>query len=86
MMVLPAPGSSASRKRSGWRESISPIDGGDLVRQRLDERGVDGQQRIEEVGQADAVASETSRKSAPSPSKLQGRPADAISRRGSPSR
>ena len=24
MMVLPAPGSSASRKRSGWRSSISP--------------------------------------------------------------
>jgi hypothetical protein len=24
MMVLPAPGSSASRKRSGWRGNISP--------------------------------------------------------------
>jgi len=24
MIVLPAPGSSASRKRSGWRGSISP--------------------------------------------------------------
>ena len=31
------------------------VDGGDLVRQRLDERGVDGQQRVEQVGQADAV-------------------------------
>ena len=36
MIVLPAPGSSASRKRSGWRGSISLVDGGDLVRQRLD--------------------------------------------------
>ena len=55
MIVLPAPGSSASRNRSGWRGSISLVDGGDLVRQRIDERGVDGEQRIEEVGQADAV-------------------------------
>ena len=31
------------------------VDGRDLVRQRLDERGVDGQHRIEEVRQADAV-------------------------------
>ena len=55
MIVLPAPGSSASRKRSGWRGSISLVDGGDLVRQRIDQRRVDGQQRIEEVGQPDAV-------------------------------
>ena len=55
MIVLPAPGSSARRKRSGWRGSISLVDGGDLVRQRLDERGVDGQQRVEEVGEADAL-------------------------------
>ena len=31
------------------------VDGGDLVRQRLDQRRVDGQQRVEEVGQPDAV-------------------------------
>ena len=31
------------------------VDGRDLVRQRLDERGVDGQHRIEEVGQPDAL-------------------------------
>ena len=31
------------------------VNGGDLVRQRLDERRVDGKQRIEEVGQPDAV-------------------------------
>ena len=31
------------------------VDRRDLVRQRLDQRGVDGEQRVEEVGQADAV-------------------------------
>ncbi len=31
------------------------VDAGDLVGQRLDQRGVDGQHRIEEVGQVDAV-------------------------------
>ncbi len=31
------------------------VDGHDLVRQRLDEAGVDGQERVEEVGEADAV-------------------------------
>ena len=31
------------------------VDGGDLVRQRLDERSVDGKQRIKQVGQPDAV-------------------------------
>ena len=31
------------------------VDGRDLVRQRLDDRGVDGEQRIEEVGQVDAL-------------------------------
>ena len=31
------------------------VDGRDLVRQRLDERGVDGEHRVEEVGEADAV-------------------------------
>ena len=47
------------------------VDGGDLVRQRLDQRGVDGQHRIEEVGEADRDQG----KSAPSPSKLHGDPA-----------
>ena len=31
------------------------VDRRDLVRERFDQRGVDGQQRIEEVGQPDAV-------------------------------
>ena len=31
------------------------VDGGDLVRQRLDDRGVDGQHRIEQMREADAV-------------------------------
>jgi hypothetical protein len=31
------------------------VDGRDLVRQRFDERGMDGQDGIEEVGQVDAV-------------------------------
>ena len=31
------------------------VDGRDLVRQRLDQRGVDGQHRIEQVRQADAM-------------------------------
>ena len=55
MMVLPAPGSSASRKRSGCRGSMRLVDRGDLVRQRLDQRGVNGQDRIEEMRQADAL-------------------------------
>ena len=31
------------------------VDGGDLVRQRIDERGVDREDRIEQVREADAV-------------------------------
>ena len=31
------------------------VDGGDLVRERLDERSVDGQQRVEQVCEPDAV-------------------------------
>ena len=31
------------------------VDGRDLVRQRIDQRGVDGQHRVEQVGEADAV-------------------------------
>jgi hypothetical protein len=31
------------------------VDGGDLVRQRLDDGGMHGQHRIEQVGQADAL-------------------------------
>jgi len=31
------------------------VDGGDLVRQRLDQRGMHSQQGIEQVGQADAI-------------------------------
>ena len=53
MIVLPAPGSSASRNRSGWRGSISLVDRLDLVRQRLEVRGLDGQERVEHPGQLD---------------------------------
>ena len=55
MMVLPAPGSSASRKRSGWRGQHVLVDGGDLVRQRIDDGGVDRQHRVEQMGQPDAL-------------------------------
>ena len=55
MIVLPAPGSSASRKRSGWRGQHRLVDRGDLVRQRIDERGVDREHGIEQMREADAV-------------------------------
>ena len=51
---LAGAGSSASRKRSGWRGSIA-VDGRDLVRQRLDEGRVDREDRVEEVREADAL-------------------------------
>ena len=62
------------------------VDGGDLVRQRLDQRRVDGQQRIEEIGQPDSVGLRQQPEQRPSPSKLHGRPDSAISSVGSRSR
>ena len=55
MIVLPAPGSSASRKRKRLAREHLLVDGRDLVRQGVDERRVDGEERIEEVGEVDAV-------------------------------
>ena len=53
-MVFPAPGSSASRKRRGWRVSNRAVDGGQLVGQGLDLRRVYPDVGVEEVGKADA--------------------------------
>ena len=55
MMVLPAPGSSASRKCSGWRVQHLLVDRRDLVRQRHHVGGADREQRVEEVGELDAA-------------------------------
>ena len=55
MMVLPAPGSSASRNRSGWRGQHLAVDGGDLVRQRFDPGAVDGEVGIEKMCEPDAL-------------------------------
>ena len=59
------------------------VDGGDLVRQRLDDGRVDGQHGVEERGEADAMGLGDQAKRAPSPSKLQGRPCSTTSMRGS---
>ena len=42
----------------------------DLVRQRLEVRCLHGKERVEQVGQRNSLASDTSRNSAPSPSRL----------------
>ena len=47
MIVLPAPGSSASRNRSGGPRQQLAVDGLDLVRQRLQVAGGHGQHRVE---------------------------------------
>jgi hypothetical protein len=54
MMVLPAPGSSARRteRLTGQHRFI---DSGDLVGQRLDQRGVHGEYGVEKVGETDAM-------------------------------
>ena len=84
MMVLPAPGSSASRNLQGLPRQHRPVDSSDLVGQRLDQRGVHGEQRVEEVGEADPVGLRRPVETgAPSPSKLQGRPCSTTSIRGS---
>ena len=59
------------------------VDGRDLVRQRLDDRGVDRQHRVEEVRQPDALRLGDEPEQAPSPSKLHGRPCSTTSSRGS---
>ena len=54
-MVLPAPGIVGQQKPQRLPRQHRLVDGGDLVRQRLDQRGVDGEQRVEQVGQADPL-------------------------------
>ena len=55
MIVLPAPGSSARRKRKRLPRQHLAVDGDDLVGQGLDEAEVDREARIEEVGEADSA-------------------------------
>ncbi len=55
MIVLPAPGSSASRKRKWLARQHLAVDGCDLVRQRFDLGGADGEIGIEQIGKPDAV-------------------------------
>ena len=55
MIVLPAPGSSARRKLQRLARQHRLVDGGDLVRQRLDEARADRDVRVEEVGEVDPL-------------------------------
>ena len=59
------------------------VDGRDLVRQRLDDRGVDGQHRVEEVGQADALRLGDQAEEGAVAVEAPGRPCSTTSRRGS---
>ena len=55
MIVLPAPASSASRKRRrGWAQHVL-VDGDPLVRQRIDEGDFGREGRVEQVAVAPAV-------------------------------
>jgi hypothetical protein len=56
MIVLPAPGSSASRKRSGVRGKELAVDRAQLVGQRLDVRGRDREHRVGQAGELDPLA------------------------------
>ena len=87
MMVLPLPGSSASRISERLAGQHLLVDRRDLMRERFDQRGVDGEHRIEEVGHPESAwLPETRRNIRPSPSKLHGRPDVATSRVASRSR
>ena len=56
MMVLPAPGSSASKKRSGWRGSMHfTVNRRDLMRQRFDLRGTNREIRVKQICEANAI-------------------------------
>ena len=55
MIVLPAPGIVGQQVAERLAGQHFAVDGRNLVRQRLDHRSVDGQQRIEEVGQPDSL-------------------------------
>ena len=79
MMVLPAPGSSANKNRSGWRGNISPYTAviwwgsgstSDVCTARWGSNRWASRMRR---------ASDTRRRSSPSPLKLHGRPAAASS-------
>src|SRR5438128_11519072 len=55
MIVLPAPGSSARRKRMRGQAQEVIVDRFELVRQRIDARDGEGEERIVFVGQPEAV-------------------------------
>ncbi len=55
MIVLPAPGVIGQQEPERLPRQHFLVDGGDLVGQRLDQRGVDGQEGVEEVGEPDPV-------------------------------
>ena len=55
MMVLPAPGSSGEEEAQRLARQHRLVDGRDLVRQRVDDRGVDRQQRVEQMRKPDAL-------------------------------
>lgn len=55
MIVFPAPGSSASKNRSGVRATTLSVHGADLVRQRLHIGGGDSQHRVRQPRQHDPL-------------------------------
>jgi hypothetical protein len=59
------------------------VDGGDLVGRRIDQRGVDRQDGIEQMGQADAMGFRDQPEQGAVAVEAPGRPASTISRRGS---
>ena len=55
MIVLPAPGSSARTNRKRLARQHRLVNGGDLVGQRVDVRGVDGHHRVEQECEVDPL-------------------------------
>ena len=55
MIVFPAPGSSARRNRSGVRGQELAVHRADLVRQRPHVAGCDGEHRVVQAGELDAL-------------------------------
>ena len=55
MTVLPAPGFVGDQEAQRLARKHLAVDGGDLVRQGFDARGVDGEVGIEQVREPDAV-------------------------------
>ena len=54
-MVLPAPGIVGQQKAQWLPRQHGLVDGCDLMRQRFDHGGVDSENRVKKVRQADAV-------------------------------